>query len=262
MLADRQSLRACAALVVAGWLTAACGAAPTPAGDALATTSSPATPRTVTAGSTAAGSVAAARPPFAARGPYRRSGREEFRWSMSTVTAQRLGSSYRAGCPVPVADLRLLRLTHLGFDGRSHVGELVVHRASAAAVVEVFRRLHAARFPVERMVTVEQYGSDDDRSMAANNTSAYNCRLTTGGTRWSEHAYGTALDVNPVQNPYVRGTAVEPEAGREYVDRSRVRPGMVVAGDAVVRAFAAAGWEWGGDWSTAKDYQHFSASGR
>ena len=98
--------------------------------------------------------------------------------------------------------------------------------------------------------------------MAANNTSAYNCRRTTGGTAWSEHAHGRALDLNPVQNPYVRGTTVLPLAGRAYVDRARPRPGMVRAGDPVVRAFAAVGWEWGGSWTGSKDYQHFSANGR
>jgi hypothetical protein len=138
----------------------------------------------------------------------------------------------------------------------------VVHRAHAAGMVRVFRTLYDARFPVQRMRTVEQYGSDDDRSMEANNTSAFNCRAVAGGSGWSEHAYGAALDINPVQNPYVRGSTVEPEAGRAYLDRSRVRPGMAVAGDVVVRAFASVGWEWGGDFRTLKDYQHFSASGR
>ena len=234
------------ALLVAGaCLLAGCGA------DTVRQESSP-------AGAT----VDRVRPVLPQRGPFRHTGRDEFRARVLPVTAARLGSSYRDGCPVPVGDLRLLQLTHLGMDGRSRTGELVVHRDVATAVVEVFRRLYDARFPVERMVTVEQYGSDDDRSMAANNTSAYNCRTVTGGSTFSEHAYGTALDVNPVQNPYVRGTTVLPEAGRAYLDRSDVRPGMVVANDVVVRAFAAAGWGWGGDFSSFKDYQHFSASGR
>ena len=196
------------------------------------------------------------------RGPFRSTGRGQFRWSVAPVTAERLGASHRADCPVGVADLRLVRLSHWGFDGRPRTGELVVAAAQAGAVVEVFRQLHAARFPVERMVTVEQYGADDDDSMAANNTSAYNCRTTTGGTGFSEHAYGTALDVNPVQNPYVRGTTVLPEAGRAYLDRGDGRTGMVLRDDAVVRAFRAAGWGWGGDFSSIKDYQHFSLSGR
>ncbi len=129
-------------------------------------------------------------------------------------------------------------------------------------MVRVFRTLLAARFPVAQVRTVEAYGSDDARSMAANNTSAYNCRRTTGGTGWSEHAYGRAIDVNPVQNPYVRGTTVLPEAGRAYVDRSRARAGVVLAGGPVVRAFAEVGWEWGGSFTGLKDYQHFLASGR
>ena len=195
-------------------------------------------------------------------GPFRSTGRSTFQWAVRPVTAARLGSSHRAGCPTPVGDLRLLEVTHWGFDGRTHRGELVVHEDVAPAVVGVFRALHGARFPVARLETVDRYGADDDRSMAANNTSAYNCRRVAGSTSWSEHAYGRALDLNPVQNPYVRVGTVEPDAGRAYLDRTLVRPGMVVAGDAVVRAFAAAGWEWGGAWRTAKDYQHFSESGR
>jgi hypothetical protein len=208
--------------------------------------------------------AAAAGPPAPVRqvGPFRRTARDAYVWQVRPVTAARLGSSHSAGCPVAPADLRLVAVTHWGFDGRAHRGELVVHEDVATAVVRVFRALHGARFPVQRMRTVDAYGGDDDASMAANNTSAYNCRRTTGGTSWSEHAYGRAIDLDPVQNPYVRGTAVAPPAGRAYLDRSDVRPGMVVAGDAVVRAFAAVGWEWGGSFRTLKDYQHFSESGR
>ena len=205
---------------------------------------------------------AVAAPPLAALGPFRQTGRAQPVFRTQPVTAVRLGSSHRAGCPVPVADLRLVTVTHLRFDGTTARGELVVHRDAAAAVVQVFRSLLAARFPVAQVRTVDAYGSDDARSMAANNTSAYNCRRTTGGTAWSEHAYGRALDVNPVQNPYVRGTTVLPATGRPYVDRTRARPGMVLAGGPVVRAFADVGWQWGGSFRNLKDYQHFSASGR
>lgn len=183
-----------------------------------------------------------------------------------TVTAARLGSSHRPGCPVPVADLRLVTVTHVRFDGTTSLGELVVHRDAAPAVVRVFRELLSARFPVAQVRTVEAYGSDDARSMAANNTSAFNCRRTTGAGGWSEHAYGRALDLNPVQNPYVRrtaqGTIVLPAAGRAHVDRSRPRPGMVLAGGPVVRAFGQVGWRWGGSFTSLKDYQHFSVNGR
>lgn len=207
--------------------------------------------------------VAAASPaPVAQLGPFRRTARDAYVWRIGVVSAARLGSSHSAGCPVPPSRLRLVEVTHWGLDGRTHRGELVVHEDVASAVVQVFRRLHAARFPVQQVRTVDAYGGDDEASMAANNTSGYNCRRVTGGTAWSEHAYGRAIDVNPVQNPYVSGTTVAPTAGRAYLDRSDVRPGMVVAGDAVVRAFAAVGWEWGGAFRSLKDYQHFSESGR
>lgn len=202
------------------------------------------------------------RPAVPQTGPWRHSARAEFRWAILPVTAARLGSSHRVGCPLVSSDLRLLRLSHLGFDGRVRTGELVVHQQHATTMVEVFRALYDARFPIERMVTVDAYGGSDARSMEANNTSAYNCRSVAGGSGWSEHAYGGAVDINPVQNPYVRGTTVEPEAGRAYLDRSRVRSGMILDDDVVVRAFAAADWGWGGDFRSLKDYQHFSASGR
>lgn len=177
-------------------------------------------------------------------------------------TAARMTASHRAGCPVALADLRVLRMRHWGFDGRTHVGEMVVHADAAQAVVDAFGRAYASRVVVERMRLVDEYGGDDDASMAANNTSAYNCRTTSSGTSWSQHAYGRAVDVNPVQNPYVTSRGVEPEAGRAYLDRSDVRPGMAVAGGPLVEAFRVSGWSWGGTWTTAKDYQHFSANGR
>jgi poly-gamma-glutamate synthesis protein (capsule biosynthesis protein) len=179
------------------------------------------------------------------------------------ATAARMSSSHRAGCPVALSDLRLLELRHWGFDGRTHLGEMVVHADAAQAVVDAFGRMYAARTVIERVRLVDEYGGDDDRSMAANNTSAYNCRTVTGSsTTWSQHAFGRALDVNPVQNPYVTARSVEPAAGRAYLDRSDVRPGMAVAGGPVVEAFRAVGWGWGGDFTSSQDYQHFSANGR
>jgi D-alanyl-D-alanine carboxypeptidase len=172
-------------------------------------------------------------------------------------------SSWHPGCPVAIEDLRLLSLDYFGFDGMVHTGEMVVHRDVARDVVTVFRALFDARFPIRRMQLVDAYGGSDDRSMAADNTSAFNCRLMTGGASWSQHAYGRAIDINPIQNPYVtRAGTVEPPAGASYVDRSLRAKGMVHAGDVVADAFASVGWGWGGAWSDPIDYQHFSATGR
>ncbi len=181
---------------------------------------------------------------------------------IDAATLARMQYSHRAGCPVATADLRLVTLTYYGFDRATHTGELVVHRTAATAITRVFGDLYAARYPVQRMLLVDAYRGSDHASMDANNTSAYNCRAVEGGSGWSEHASGTAIDINPVQNPYVSGSTVLPAAGRGYLDRRDDRPGMVVRGDVVVRAFADQGWKWGGDFTSLKDYQHFSASGR
>ena len=173
------------------------------------------------------------------------------------------GVSWRPDCPVALDELRLVRVRYVGMDGRAHTGRIVVHRDVATDVVSVFRRLYAERFPIRRMVPVDAYGGSDFRSIEADNTSAFNCRYVDGTARWSEHAYGRAIDLNPIENPYVTsaGTTSHP-ASRRYLRRSPYRPGMAVEGGAVVRAFDAAGWGWGGRWSGARDYQHFSASGR
>jgi hypothetical protein len=173
------------------------------------------------------------------------------------VAAEMTGVSWRPGCPVPLSALRLVRLSYWGFDGTGHGGELVVREDVADAVVRVFRALYEARFPVRRMQRVEAYGGSDTASMAADNTSGFNCRQVYGSTAWSQHAYGLAVDVDTVENPYLHDGLVEPPAGAAYVDRHTVRPGMIVADDAVTKAFAAAGFAWGGDFASIKDYQHF-----
>jgi hypothetical protein len=172
------------------------------------------------------------------------------------------GVSWRPGCPVPIDDLRIIRMPHWGFDGHVHDGELVVHRNVAADVAGAFATMFAQHFPIAGMVRVEHYGGDDDASMAADNTSAFNCREITGGGAFSNHSWGMAIDVNPLENPYVKGDLVLPDAGAAYLDRSDVRPGMIVEGDVVVTAFAAIGFEWGGDWNRLLDYQHFEAADR
>ena len=186
-----------------------------------------------------------------------------FSSSVSTITATlatRMRYSWRAGCPVPRSDLRYLRMTYLGFDGLAHRGEMVVHRTYTTKIISVFRRAYNARFPIYRMRLVDDYRGSDDASMAANNTSAFNCRRTSGGTAWSQHSYGRAIDINPVQNPYVSGGVVEPPAGKAYVARSPLRKGMVTW--TVRDAFVDIGWYWGGAWRYSKDYQHFSSNNR
>jgi len=185
-----------------------------------------------------------------------------FSASITRVTAADLPFSYRSGCPLSPSQLRSIRLRHWGFDGRPHTGVVVVHASLTSGVVTAFRRLYAARFRIRRMLGVERYRGDDDRSMAADNTSGFNCRRVYPGGPWSEHAYGRAIDVNPVENPYVHGGRVEPPAGRAYLDRTRRGPGMAVESGVLVRALGAAGWYWGGRWRSSKDYQHFSTTGR
>jgi poly-gamma-glutamate capsule biosynthesis protein CapA/YwtB (metallophosphatase superfamily) len=197
----------------------------------------------------------------------RRATMPPFRATVSRVdrtTAERMrGRSHRPGCPVPLADLRVLTVRHVGLDGRPRTGEVVVATRYADDVVGVFERLYDARWPVRRLRPVHAYGGDDDRSMAANNSSGYNCRRVAGQRQWSKHAYGAAIDLNPVQNPYLRPGRVDPTAGRRFADVDRARdgvpaPGVVRRGDVVVRAFAEIGWEWGGDFAQP-DYQHFAA---
>jgi hypothetical protein len=172
------------------------------------------------------------------------------------------GSSWREGCPVGLNDLRLVRITYWGFDGQAHRGRLVIHRGWADEIVGVFRRIFNHRFPIRRVRLVDNYGADDLESMRHDNTSAFNCRYIAGTTTWSMHALGKAVDLNPVENPYVAGSYVSPPNGEPYADRSDVRPGMIYKGDVVWRAFRSIGWEWGGTWRSVKDYQHFSSNGR
>ncbi len=188
-----------------------------------------------------------------------------------TSTTAPIGTSVRRGmrtydaeaCPVPLSDLRHLTVTHLGFDGRAHRGELVVNADVADDVVGVFAALYEDRFPIQRMLLIDDYAGDDDASMAGNNSSAFNCRRVAGTDRWSDHAYGRAIDLNPVQNPYVVGDDVRPPAAVRYLEEDRAdgAPGwkaVIRDGDVVRQEFERIGWEWGGDYPDP-DYQHFSA---
>ncbi len=190
---------------------------------------------------------------------------ERFHATVGPVTAQvrrRMGRTWSPSCPVGLRGLRHLTLTFEGFDGRPHTGELVVNASVARGVVGVFRRLYAARFPIEEMRLVTTADLDAPPTGDGNNTAAYVCRTTRGSSVLSAHAYGLAIDVNPFLNPYRKGDLVLPELASAYLDRSWRRPGMVLRGGVVTRAFAAAGWTWGGDFTSVSDLMHFSADGR
>ena len=186
-----------------------------------------------------------------------------FSHSVSPVTAAQLSHSWHLGCPVAPARLRRLRMSYWGFDHRAHSGALVANADAIPELVRVFARLYSARFPIRRVRPIDVYGGNDERSLAADNTAAFNCRyvIGPGPRRWSVHAFGEAIDVNPVENPYLEGGRVHPRAGRAFLNRSDVRPGMAVPGGLLVRTFRGVGWQWGGRWTGSPDYQHFSATG-
>ncbi|MCX5195584.1 M15 family metallopeptidase [Streptomyces sp. NBC_00249] len=181
---------------------------------------------------------------------------------VSAVPAGKLGAGHGPGCPVPAGLLRLVRMNHWGFDGKVHQGELIVHRDAVDPLLHVFAEAFEARFPIRRMRVTAEYGGSDARAMAHDNTSAFNCRQVTGDPRrQSRHAWGDAVDINPVENPYVdRYGVIHPPDGRAHLDRDRSGPGVIRPGDVVTRAFEEVGWSWGGEWSPP-DYQHFSANG-
>jgi hypothetical protein len=154
-------------------------------------------------------------------------------------------------------------MNYWGFDGRPHAGSLVVNGVVVDSVITIFRTLYQEHFPIMQMVPQVAYGGNDNRAAAADDTSGFNCRyaVAPGPPQWSVHAYGEAIDVNDVQNPYQDGTTVIPPSGAAYLDRSDVRPGMAVPGGELVEAFASVGWLWGGRWTGSPDYQHFSLTG-
>lgn len=204
-----------------------------------------------------------ARPSSSAAAEQNASG---FRWQARPLTraeeSAMTGVTWRPGCPVPLSDLRYVTTTHIGFDGRTYTGALVVHRSAVEPLGRAFGRLYELRFPIRAMEPIEKYRGDDYASIEADNTSAFNCRKATNAQRWSRHALGLAVDVNPLENPYVTDGTTSHPGSRPYLDRSRPRPGMLTEGSAPVKAFLDAGWHWGGRWSDVIDLQHFSDSNR
>ena len=172
------------------------------------------------------------------------------------------GVTWHEDCPVELASLRRVQLMHWTHLGRAALGNLIVAEGAVEAVVAAMEAAYREGFPIEKMQPMVRYAGDDEASMNDNNTSAFNCRPTTGGGGWSAHALGLAIDINPRENPYVKGEVVLPPTGAAFVDRTQMAPGMLHASSALVTVLASHGWGWGGRWRSLKDYQHVSATGR
>lgn len=178
-------------------------------------------------------------------------------YPLPTEIVERMqGISYQEGSPVALEDLAYLRIPYLTFEGETKLGEMVVHHLLAQEIVEIFSELYAAQFPMQQMVLVDEYAADDLLSMAANNSYCFCARLILGTSRYSVHSYGSAIDINPVQNPYITGGVVYPDAANDYLERNSATPGLITEGDACYTAFTSRGWAWGGHWANP-DYQHF-----
>jgi hypothetical protein len=185
---------------------------------------------------------------------------KKFHSSITAITPavkKRMGKSWHKGCPVGLSGLRYVLVTHIGIDNKPHTGELVVNKKYAKDIVSVFGTLYRAKFPIERM----RMAGKASKPAVRNTTAALYCRAVTGGTKWSMHSYGEAIDINPFVNPYQKGSKIIPAQAGAYLNRSNVRPGMIRDGDVVVKAFRSIGWEWGGDYDSLKDYMHFSSNG-
>lgn len=185
-----------------------------------------------------------------------------FEAAIDPVTEDQLAHSWREGCPVGVEDLRVLTVTHWDFEDRIVIGRIVVHTDQAEPVVSVFEALFDQGFPMVSLIPIGdlRVGAEDDPDYA--NTSGFHCRVVAGTNRWSQHAYGLAIDLNPFQNPWVSGSEIWPIGAGRYLDRDLGDPGMITDGDGVIDAFESIGWSWGGNWSSLKDYHHFSSTGR
>ncbi len=172
------------------------------------------------------------------------------------------GVSYQENDNIALSELRYLRVLHVGFDGETHIGELMVHQSIAEDILEIMSELYRQNYPIEKMLLIDEYGADDESSMSENNTSAFNYREIAGSSRLSRHALGLAIDINPRYNPYVKQTGdgevlVSPANGGEYADRSQEFPYKIAEGDLCLQLFAEHGFAWGGYWNSVKDYQHF-----
>ncbi|MCL1950625.1 MAG: M15 family metallopeptidase [Turicibacter sp.] len=168
------------------------------------------------------------------------------------------GRVYTDAKVMPHEKLRYLSVVHVGFDGKDHLGELIVHEELALEVLDIFRELYDLRFPIEKIQLVSEYGYSDDLSMADNNSSGFNFRKVAETDQLSEHAFGRAIDINPQINPYILASGeVLPPSSLAYLDRESHAPGKILEGSPILEVFGKRGWFWGGDWTHIKDYHHF-----
>lgn len=179
-----------------------------------------------------------------------------------SIFTQMQGRSYRADCTIPRQDLRYLTCLHRDIQGRTLMGEMVVHVSIADDVIEILRALYQGAYPIERMLLIDRYDADDETSMRANNSSGFNFRYISHTHIISRHGRGMAIDINPLYNPYHKtlpdGTTVtEPANATPYLDRQADFPYKIVRGDLCYRLFTSHGFKWGGNWRSRKDYQHF-----
>ena len=192
----------------------------------------------------------------------------EYRANISQITPdikKRMlkGNSWRKGCPVSLGNLRYLKLTHIDFNGKDKRGEIIVHKDVAHEVKEIFSKLYEMEYPIRKMRLVCDYKGSDWQSIEADNTSAFNCRNATGSKKWSKHSYGKAIDINPIENPYIaRSGRISHKASLKYRKRVHKNPtyadkAVLLKNDKATKIFKKYGWKWGGDWSGVKDYQHF-----
>lgn len=178
-----------------------------------------------------------------------------------SIFARMEGKSYAEGCTLPREELRYLRVLHYDKEGRERTGELVCHHSIADDLLSIFLELYKAKYPIERMVLIDEYDADDEASMQANNTSAFNYRQASGMRILSKHSIGMAIDINPLYNPLVKHreerAQVYPSNATPYIDRTKEFPYKIEKGDLCYRLFKQHGFRWGGDWRNSKDYQHF-----
>jgi poly-gamma-glutamate synthesis protein (capsule biosynthesis protein) len=174
------------------------------------------------------------------------------------------GNSWREGCPVGLENLRYIQVSYHDYEGKTQVGELIMHKKAANEIVAIMKDLYEMDYPIYQMGLVSDFGADDYRSIEADNTSAFNCREVTGGKKWSKHAYGLAIDINPIENPYLKkgrhsshGKSLKFEKRVHQNNLGAQDHALLLKKDKATQSFIKRGWVWGGDWKYLKDYQHF-----